>query len=207
MKMLPKTLCLLALSINLGTAGLALADTKPAPIRIGASFQEINNPYFVTMKDALQEAGATIGAQLIITDARHDVSKQVSDVEDMLQKGIDILLINPTDSVGVQSAVKSAHAAGVVVVAVDAQAEGPLDSFVGSKNFDAGFQACEYLAKNIGDKGNIAILDGIAVVPILERVRGCKEAVAKHPDIKIVSIQNGKQERDQALTVTENMLQ
>ena len=36
---------------------------------------------------------------------------------------------------------------------------------------------------------------------------GCKEAVAKHPDIKIVSIQNGKQERDQALTVTENMLQ
>lgn len=206
MKMLPKTLCLLALSINLGTAGLALADTKPAPIRIGASFQEINNPYFVTMKDALQEAGATIGAQLIITDARHDVSKQVSDVEDMLQKGIDILLINPTDSVGVQSAVKSAHAAGVVVVAV-AQAEGPLDSFVGSKNFDAGFQACEYLAKNIGDKGNIAILDGIAVVPILERVRGCKEAVAKHPDIKIVSIQNGKQERDQALTVTENMLQ
>ncbi|WP_421552134.1 substrate-binding domain-containing protein [Pseudomonas yamanorum] len=207
MKMLPKTLCLLALSINLGTAGLACADTKPAPIRIGASFQEINNPYFVTMKDALQEAGATIGAQLIITDARHDVSKQVSDVEDMLQKGIDILLINPTDSVGVQSAVKSAHAAGVVVVAVDAQAEGPLDSFVGSKNFDAGFQACEYLAKNIGDKGNIAILDGIAVVPILERVRGCKEAVAKHPDIKIVSIQNGKQERDQALTVTENMLQ
>ena len=147
------------------------------------------------------------GEKLIITDARHDVSKQVSDVEDMLQKGIDILLINPTDSVGVQSAVKSAHAAGVVVVAVDAQADGPLDSFVGSKNFDAGFQACEYLAKTIGDKGNIAILDGIAVVPILERVRGCKEAVAKHPDIKIVSIQNGKQERDQALTVTENMLQ
>ncbi|WP_084377665.1 substrate-binding domain-containing protein [Pseudomonas mucidolens] len=207
MKMLPKTLGLLALSITIGTATLARADSKTAPIRIGASFQEINNPYFVTMKNALEEAGATIGAKLIITDARHDVSKQVSDVEDMLQKGIDILLINPTDSVGVQSAVKSAHDAGVVVVAVDAQADGPLDSFVGSKNFDAGFQACEYLAKNIGNQGNIAILDGIAVVPILERVRGCKEAVAKHPDIKIVSIQNGKQERDQALTVTENMLQ
>ncbi|KTB59345.1 substrate-binding domain-containing protein [Pseudomonas allii] len=206
MKMLPKTLCLLAVSITLGTVAPAFADAAK-PIRIGASFQEINNPYFVTMKNALEEAGATIGAKLIITDARHDVSKQVSDVEDMLQKGIDILLINPTDSVGVQSAVKSAHAAGVVVVAVDAQADGPLDSFVGSKNFDAGFQACEYLAKSIGDKGNIAILDGIAVVPILERVRGCKEAVAKHPDIKIVSIQNGKQERDQALTVTENMLQ
>lgn len=207
MKMLPKTLCLLALSINLGFSAHAAADSSPKPLRIGASFQEINNPYFVTMKDALQEAGASIGATLLITDARHDVSKQVSDVEDMLQKGIDILIINPTDSVGVQSAIKSAHTAGVVVVAVDAQADGPLDSFVGSKNFDAGFQACEYLVKNIGGKGDIAILDGIAVVPILERVRGCKDAIARHPDIKIVSIQNGKQERDQALTVTENMLQ
>ncbi len=120
MKMLPKTLCLLAVSITLGTVAPAFADAAK-PIRIGASF-EINNPYFVTMKNALEEAGASIGAKLI-TDARHDVSKQVSDVEDMLQKGIDILLINPTDSVGVQSAVESAHAAGVVVVAVDAQAE------------------------------------------------------------------------------------
>ena len=64
---------------------------------------------------------------------RHDVAKQIGDVEDMLQKKVDILLINPTDSVGVQSAVISAHKAGAVVVAIDAQAEGPLDSFVGSK--------------------------------------------------------------------------
>ncbi|MCZ7019262.1 substrate-binding domain-containing protein, partial [Salmonella enterica] len=90
-------MCLLAVSITLGNAAPAFADAAK-PIRIGASFQEINNPYFVTMKNALEEAGATIGAKLIITDARHDVSKQVSDVEDMLQKGIDILLINPTDS-------------------------------------------------------------------------------------------------------------
>ena len=74
MKMLPKTLCLLAASITLGSASPAFADAAK-PIRIGASFQEINNPYFVTMKNALEEAGATIGAKLIITDARHDVSK------------------------------------------------------------------------------------------------------------------------------------
>ena len=201
--------CALALAIaSVGAGTVQAADAaKTGPFKIGASFQEINNPYFVTMKDSLQEAAKSIGAELLVTDARHDVSKQLSDIEDMLQKGIDILIINPTDSVGVQSAVKQAHEKGVVVVAVDAQAEGPLDSFVGSKNFDAGVQACDYLAKNIGGKGDVAILDGIAVVPILERVRGCKEAFGKYPDIKIVSIQNGKQERDQALSVTENMLQ
>ena len=178
-----------------------------APLKIGMSFQELNNPYFVTMKQALEEAAASIGATVVITDARHDVAKQISDVEDMIQKKIDILLLNPTDSTGVEGAVKSAKAAGVIVVAVDANAKGPVDSFVGSKNYDAGLMACDYMAKSLDGKGDVAILDGIPVVPILERVRGCKDALQKYPGMKIVTTQNGKQERDHALTVTENMLQ
>jgi ribose transport system substrate-binding protein len=67
--------------------------------------------------------------------------------------------------------------------------------------------ACEYMGKALGGKGDVAILDGIPVVPILERVRGCKDALAKFPGMKIVTTQNGKQERDQALAVTENMIQ
>lgn len=195
----------------LPTSMFALAVFAPvaaeaAPLKIGMTFQELNNPYFVTMQKALKEAAATIGADVVITDAHHDVSKQVSDVEDMLQQNIDILLVNPTDSVGIQSAVTAAHKAGVVVVAVDANANGPVDSFVGSKNFDAGMMACEYLGKALGGSGEVAILDGIAVVPILERVRGCKAALAKMPGIKLVDTQNGRQERATALSVTENMI-
>jgi ribose transport system substrate-binding protein len=188
-------------------ASAAQAQAPKQPLRIGMTFQELNNPYFVTMKQALEEAAASIGATVVTTDARHDVAKQIGDVEDMIQKKVDILLLNPTDSTGVQSAVRSAKKAGLVVVAVDANAQGPVDSFVGSKNTDAGRLACEYLAKSIGEKGDVAILDGIPVVPILERVKGCREALAKHPGIKVVSTQNGKQERATALTVTENILQ
>ena len=198
-----------AISLVLGAAlaaGLSVSSFA-AEYKIGMSFQELNNPYFVTMQQALEEAAASIGAKVLITDARHDVSKQTSDVEDMLQKKIDILLLNPTDSTGVEGVVKSAKKAGVVVVAVDANAKGPVDSFVGSKNYDAGVMACDYLGKALSGKGDVAILDGIPVVPILERVRGCKDALKKFPDIKIVTTQNGKQQRDQALTVTENMIQ
>ena len=53
----------------------------------------------------------------------------------------------------------------------------------------------------------VAILDGIPVVPILERVRGFRDAIAKYPGITIVGSQNGKQERDVALSVTENIIQ
>lgn len=198
------------LPLMLGAAlvvGIATPSFAAVPLKIGMSFQELNNPYFVTMKQALEEAAASIGATVVITDARHDVAKQISDVEDMIQKKIDILLLNPTDTTGVEGAVKSAKAAGVIVVAVDANAKGPVDSFVGSKNYDAGLMACEFLAKSIDGKGDVAILDGIPVVPILERVRGCKDSLKKYPGIKIVATQNGKQERDFALTVTENMLQ
>ena len=148
--------------------GAAIAlPVSAAPLKIGMSFQELNNPYFVTMKQALEEAAASVGATVVITDARHDVAKQISDVEDMIQKKIDILLLNPTDSTGVEGAVKSAKAAGLVVAAVDANAKGPVDTFVGSKNYDAGVMACEYMGKALDGKGDVAILDGIPVVPIL----------------------------------------
>jgi ribose transport system substrate-binding protein len=176
-------------------------------LTIGMSFQEMDNPYFITMNEAVKEATTLVGAELIVTDAKHDVNKQTSDIEDMIQKGVDILLLNPTDSKGIETAVVAAKKAGVTVVCVDAQANGPIDSFVGSKNFDAGYQAGKQLAKDLNGTGKVAILNGIPVVPILERVKGFEAAMKEFPNIKIVDNQNGEQERSKAMTVTENMMQ
>ena len=197
-----------ALVTACGTAlatGTAVADEHT--LTIGMSFQELNNEYFVTMQEALETAASSLGAEVIVTDARHDVSKQVSDVEDMIQRGIDILLLNPADSVGVETAVLSAQEAGVTTVAIDAQAEGPVDGFVGSKNYDAGYLACEYMAEQLGGEGQIALLDGIPVVPILQRIEGCTDALNQYDGIEIVTTQNGRQERTHAMTVTENIIQ
>ncbi len=202
------TLALLAASCSKQSSpGAGVAANAPRPLRIGISFQELDNPYFAAMKAAFDEAGKSLGAELYITDARHDVTKQTSDIEDLVQKGVDIILLNPTDSVGIESAVRMAKQKGVVVVALDAQANGPIDSFVGSKNYDAGVLAGEALAQSLGGQGPVAILDGIPVVPILERVRGFKDGIARHPGIKLVDTQNGRQERSVAMGVTENLLQ
>jgi len=181
--------------------------TKAKEITIGMSFQEMDNPYFITMNEAIKEATGAIGAKLIVTDAKHDVNKQTSDIEDMIQKGVKILLLNPTDSKGIETAVVEAKKAGVIVVCVDAQANGPIDSFVGSKNYDAGYQAGKQMAKDLNGKGKVAILNGIPVVPILERVKGFQAAMKEFPGITIVDNQNGEQERSKAMAVTENMMQ
>ena len=185
-------------------AAPALAQDK---LKIGMTFQEMNNPYFVSMQEALNEAAASLDAEVVVTDAGHDVAKQVADVEDMLQQNIDILLLNPTDSAGIEAAVHAAKAAGVIVVAVDANANGPVDTFVGSKNRDAGYMSCKYLGETLGGKGEVAILDGIPVVPILQRVEGCKAALAEFPEMQLVDTQNGRQDRSVALGVVENMIQ
>lgn len=210
-----RSLCLLAFAVLVLVGCSRPAASGPANpsaptaggLKIAMSFQELDNPYFAVMKQAFDEAGRSIGAELFVTDARHDVTKQINDIEDLIQKRIDILLLNPTDSVGIETAVRAAKKAGVVVVAVDAQANGPVDAFVGSKNYHAGLLAGEYLGKVLNGRGNVAILDGIPVVPILERVRGFKDGIAKHPGLKLVATQNGKQERSIALSVTENMIQ
>ena len=183
------------------------SNTQKEDLVIGMSFQEMKNQYFVVMNEALTELGISLGATIYTADASHDVVKQIADIEDLLQKGVDILIINPTDSAGVKGAIEQASRQGVTIITVDAQAEGPVNAFVGSKNYDAGFLAGDALAKAIGESGNVAILDGIPVVPILERVRGFKASMAKYPNIKIVTTQNGKQERNIALSVTENIIQ
>ena len=193
-------------------AALALTAAAPAMaqddgLKIGMTFQEMNNPYFVSMQEALMEAAEDLGAEVVVTDAGHDVAKQISDVEDMLQQDIDILLLNPTDSAGIEAAVRMAKDAGVIVVAVDANANGPVDTFVGSKNRDAGYQSCKYLAEELGGEGEVAILDGIPVVPILQRVEGCEAAFAEYEGIELVTTQNGRQDRSVALGVVENMIQ
>ncbi len=202
MKNLMKTVSAAALCVAASTA-FAAADG----LKIGMTFQEMNNPYFVSMQEALQEAAEMLGAELVITDAGHDVAKQISDVEDMLQQNIDILLVNPTDSAGIETAVKMAKDAGVIVVAVDANANGPVDTFVGSKNRDAGYMSCKYMGDKMGGEGEVAILDGIPVVPILQRVEGCKAALEEFPSIELVDMQNGRQDRSVALGVVENMIQ
>lgn len=192
-------------------AALAVSMALPAVaedgLKIGMTFQEMNNPYFVSMQEALTEAAKDLGAEVVVTDAGHDVAKQISDVEDMLTQGIDILLLNPTDSAGIESAVHMAKAQDVIVVAVDANANGPVDTFVGSKNRDAGYQSCKYLADALGGSGEVAILDGIPVLPILQRVEGCKAALAEYDGITLVDTQNGRQDRSVALGVVENMIQ
>ena len=126
-------------------------------IKVGFSVSTLNNPFFVTLKRGRKESS---GIELIAVDAQND-AKQTNDVEDLIQKGVDVVVINPTDSDAVASAVSAANAANVPVITVDRVANsGKVVSHIASNNIEGGQMASDYI-RELGEGANVAELEGI----------------------------------------------
>lgn len=117
-----------------------------------------------------------------------------------------LLVLNAVDSEAVGPATKRAKDAGMTVVAVDVTAAGA-DLAVRTDNTQAGRITCDYLAKAIDGKGDFIIINGPPVSSIIDRVTGCKEALAAYPDITLLSDdQDGKASRDGGFQVMQGLL-
>jgi ribose transport system substrate-binding protein len=178
----------------------------------------LNHPFFLDMQRGAQEAADRAGLQLVVQAAEReiDVEKQMQIIENLLQTGIKALIVTPSGSREIASAISKANRAGVPVIVVDtrvdarAAAENNLKiaSFIGSDNYEGGRLAGEHLAAATGGKARVAVLEGIPGHETGDsRLRGFRDALAKHPGMKIVSSQPANWERDQGFTVFQNMLQ
>ena len=74
---------------------------------IGLSVSTLNNPFFVSLAEGAESAAKANGVDIAVVDAGDDVTKQVSDIEDLVSKGISVLILNPCDSDAVTGAVDS----------------------------------------------------------------------------------------------------
>lgn len=182
-------------------------ETKDGDFKIGLSISTLNNPFFVALKDGAEEQATELDATLTVADAQNDAAKQVSDVEDMIQKGMDLILINPTDSEAVGAAVQSANDAGIPVITVDRNAEsGDVVAHVASNNVAGGKLAGDYMVELVGEGGKVVELEGIpGASATRDRGQGFNEAIDGKLDV--VAKQSANFDRAQGLTVMENILQ
>ena len=91
---------------------------------IGLSVSTQNNPFFVTLVEGAEAAAQELGVKLTVVDAGDDVTKQASDIEDLVSKQVGVLIVNPVDSDAVSSAVSSTVSRGVKVISVDRAVNG-----------------------------------------------------------------------------------
>ncbi|WP_309864953.1 ribose ABC transporter substrate-binding protein RbsB [Desmospora profundinema] len=178
-------------------------------VKIGLSISTLNNPFFVTLKEGAEKAAQEAGAELIIADAQDDTAKQANDVEDLIQKQVDILLINPTDSQAVASIIESANQAEIPVITVDREAEGGnVLSHIASDNVEGGKMAGEYILEQIENEGTIVELEGIPGTSAAhDRGKGFHEAIDREKGVQVVASQPANFDRAKGLSVMENILQ
>ncbi|WP_425806733.1 ribose ABC transporter substrate-binding protein RbsB [Desulfitobacterium sp. Sab5] len=178
-------------------------------ITIGFSISTLNNPFFVTLKDGAEKAAKDAGVTLNVVDAQDKTSKQISDIEDLIQKKVSVILINPTDSAAVVSAVESANKANIPVITVDrASNGGKVVAHIASDNVKGGSMAADFIMKALNNQGNIVELQGIAGTSAArDRGKGFHNVVDGKAGVKVVASQPADFDRAKGLSVMENILQ
>jgi len=193
-----------------GTAGGTGSASRPATgVAVGLSISTLDNPFFVALRDGAQAEAKAKGLNLITVDAQNDAAKQIASVEDLIQKKVPVILLNPTDSDAVANVVKEATAAGVKVISLDRAVNGAeVSSHIASDNVAGGKMAAEFLLKRIGDRGNVVELAGIpGSSAARERGEGFESAIKTDPNVKLLAVQPADFDRAKGLTVMENILQ
>jgi ribose transport system substrate-binding protein len=178
-------------------------------VTVGLSISTMNNPFFVALRDGAQAEAKAVGINLITVDAQNDAAKQIAGVEDLIQKKVPVILLNPTDSDAVANVVREATAAGIKVISLDRAVNGAqVSSHIASDNAAGGRMAGEFLLRKLGGEGNLVELEGIpGSSAARERGKGFESAIAGKPGVKLVTEQPANFDRAQGLSVMENILQ
>jgi ribose transport system substrate-binding protein len=186
--------------------------------RIALVMKTANNPFFIEMQKGAEEAAKKLNVELVVQAAERevDVEKQMQIVENLIQTRVAALCVTPSGSREIVPAIDKANKANIPVVIVDTRVDakaltesgGKVATFIGSDNYEGGKIAGEFLAKKLGGKGKVAVLEGIPGHETGDsRMRGFREALKASPGIEIVASQTANWERDQGFNVFQNILQ
>ena len=186
--------------------GTAAADGE---ITIGFSISTMNNPFFVSMKEGVDEAETEQGVSVLFADAGDAADKQANQILNFISQGVDVAVLNPTDGAAIVSSVEALNNAGIPVITVDRTAEGgDVAAHIGTDNVIAGEVTAKTLFDAMGGEGKVAILEGVAgASSAIDRGTGFQNVLADYPGIEIVATQTANYQRSEGLTVAQNILQ
>ncbi|MFE4239326.1 ribose ABC transporter substrate-binding protein RbsB [Peribacillus butanolivorans] len=176
-------------------------------VKVGVSISTLNNPFFVSLKDGIEKEAKEKGMKVTVVDAQDDTAKQISGIEDLILQKVDILLVNPTDSSAISSAVQSANEASIPVITIDRSSEeGDIETFIASDNVAGGELAAEYLVKELGENAKVVELEGVSGASATrERGKGFHNIADKQ--LEVLTSQTAEFDRTKGLNVMENILQ
>ena len=168
---------------------------KDGPWRIGFSSASQADLWLVTFVHGIEwaaEKNADRLSSFIVTDANSDPTKQISDIQDLLNQDIDLLLVNPATADALDPILGRAMRRGVPVVtaARRVKSDDNFVSFVTASDTALARISATWMAEKLGGAGRIVLLPGLAgASPAEMRLQAAREVFAQFPDIEIIDTQ------------------
>lgn len=204
------------------TTPTAEPDSSAAPSGSGAgtvdyssmtiawSPANLSNELQVTLTDNIQAAVEGLGAEFLSSDPQGDPVTQVTQVENFISRGVDMILMSPNDASACGVVLQEAVEAGIPMIIVNCKMD-DMDGalcYVGCDDLTAGELLMEYAAEMLGGEGTIGILrvlDGLDAA--IKRTTGIENVLADNPGIEVYSSQTANWQTAEAMSIVENWLQ
>lgn len=183
-----------AATLCMSLVSASWAQDKPKLV-FGIVAKSQSNPVFQAAhkgaQDAAKELADKYGVTIEIniqTPPAEDAQKQAQAVEQLASSGVAGIAVSCSNANTLQPAIDKAVAGGVPVMCFDSDSpKSKRFAYYGTDDIVCGTKVAQALAKEMGDKGNVAILAGNQAAPNLQnRVKGAKDEFAKHPNIKVI---------------------
>jgi len=183
--------------------------------KIGVSMDKFDDNFLTVLRNGMSDYAKTVpGVSLQIEDAKDDVSKQLSQVQNFIANKVDAIIVNPVDTSATPAITKLAAEAGVPLVYVnrlpaDLDQLGPKASAVVSDEKESGTYEAQQICKLLGGKGDILVIEGqLSNQAAVQRTKDVHEVIAtpECSGIKIVAEQTANWDRTQGQNLMTNWL-
>jgi ribose transport system substrate-binding protein len=203
-------------TVKLPARASALPANCPAPkpkakYTIAMSQANKAEPWRTAMNQQIEAAAKAAGFDIVFADAAQDNAKQVSDIENFLTQGVDLLIVSPNEAAPLTDEINKVWKACIPVIVLDRNiTNNDYSMFIGADNVLIGKAAGQYVAKWCKDQKlspcNVAELRGLeGAPPAKDRGDGFRQGIADNPDVKIIASQNADWLRERAVPKADAM--
>lgn len=179
-----------------GGSSQGSTSAKKGPFTIGISNGFVASEWRTQMLQDMQTTNAEymkagITKDLIVQSAGVDVPGQIQQIRNLINKGVDAIIINPNSVNALNPVIKEAKDAGIIVISVDQAITSPDAINVVIDQTEWARMSAQWLVGQLRGKGNVVIINGVAGHPANEaRYNGVKEVFGKNPGIKVLNVVN-----------------
>jgi inositol transport system substrate-binding protein len=197
---------LLCLSAGVGCSPKAAHD-RPL---IVASLHNLSEPFFIAVRRELESEAAKLDVEISVVDGQSNSAKQTADVEAAVASGANGIILAPTNVNALAPAVEGVIKAGIPIVTVDRRVDNTSVSVphVGADNVGGGRSMAQWVIEHFPNGARIVLISGQpGSSSAIDRTQGIQAAfTSAGPQYKIVAEQSANWQREQGLTVTQNIL-